>query len=86
MSTVVTAMVCRRQNEIAIGRRIAPRLSQHSQSQLVRLVLEIGHLLEHGRAGDIQDATDDDPAGLATHMGVDRLDHAGYTHLLPISL
>ena len=65
------------QNEIAVGRRVAARLAQHSLTELIGLVLQIEHLVEHRRAGNIQHATDNHSSRLTTNVSVDSLNHFG---------
>ena len=63
-----------RQDEVAVGRRVAARLAQHPQAQVVAVGLEPGHRLEHRAAGHALDAADDDPPGFAGGVGIDSLD------------
>ena len=62
------------QDQVAVGRRVAARLAEHPQAQVVAVGLEPGHLVEHRRARDVLDAADDDPARLAGRVRVDRPD------------
>ena len=63
-----------REHEVERQRRRAAGLEQQQPAQLVALALEVLHLLEHRRAGDVEHAADDDPARLSLGVGVDAVD------------
>ena len=70
----------RRQDQVAVRGRIAARFAQHPQAQLVGFILEVAHLLEHRRPGDVEDAADDHPARFAADVRVDGVDDVGDPH------
>ena len=72
--TGVGGGVVRGQDQVAVGRRVAARLAQHPQAQVVAVGLEPGHRVEHRGAGDALDPADDDAARLPGGVGVDGLD------------
>src|SRR5688572_28219793 len=69
------------QNEIAIGRRVAARLAQHAETQVVTVAGKVLHLLKHGGARYVQYAARDDAARLTTGMCVDGLNCALESHV-----
>ena len=69
-----------RQDEVAVGGRVAARLAEHPQAEVVAVRLQPMHLLEHRRAGNVEHAADDDPAMFAGRVEVDRLDHPLESH------
>ena len=66
--------MARRQDQVAVRGRVAARLAQHPQAEVVAVRLEPRHLVEHRRAGDVLDPAHDHPARLPGGMGVDGLD------------
>ena len=62
------------QHEVERQRRRAARLEQQQPAQIVALALEVLHLLEHRRAGDVEHAAHDDAARLSLRVGVDAVD------------
>jgi hypothetical protein len=46
----------RRQNEVAVGRGIPPRLPQHALAKIIGMSFEINLLLEHRLPRDIENA------------------------------
>jgi hypothetical protein len=69
-----------REDEVAVGGRVATRLAQHAQAQRVAMCPEPRHLVEHRRAGDVDDAAGDDTPMLAGGVGVDRMNEVGEVH------
>src|SRR3989304_5735656 len=65
------------QYQVHVGGRIAARLVQHAQAQVVLIGGQPLHLVEHRLAGHVQDAAHDDPAGVAGRGGLPGLDHLG---------
>jgi hypothetical protein len=69
-----------RQDQVAVGRRVASRLAQHQLAQVIGVIAQMGHLVEHRGARDVEDAAGDHPAGLARRVGIDRGDHPVEAH------
>ena len=69
-----------REDEVAVRRGIAARLAQHPQPQVVALVAEVRHLLEHRLARNVGDAAHDHPTRLAAGVRVNRLDRRQFRH------
>ena len=69
-----------RQDQVAVERRIAARLAQHAQADVVGVRFQPGLLFEHGVAGNVQHAAGDDAAGFAAGVRVHRRNHAAESH------
>lgn len=63
--------VTRRQDDVGVVHRRTARLEQQELAQVVRLGLQVDPLVEHGLAGHVADAPDDDLAHLALGVTVD---------------
>ncbi len=70
----------RGEDEIAVGRGIAAGLPEHELPQPVGVEPEVLPLLEHRPSGHVPDTADDDAAGLAAGVGIDRPDHSLESH------
>ena len=66
--------VRRRQDEVAVRGRVAARLAEHPQAEVVAVRLEPGHRVEHRRARHGLDPADDHASGLAAGVEVDGAD------------
>ena len=72
--------VGRRQDQVAVGGRVAARLAQHPQAQVVAgVACRRASCRTSSRPGTSEHAADDHPAGLAAGVGVDRRDRPGPT-------
>ena len=60
------------QDHVAAHRGVPARFAQHAKPDVVVVLREVGHLLEHGRPGDVGDTADDDATRFACGMGVHR--------------
>ena len=76
----VRRRIGRRQDEVAVRGGVPARLAQHPPSHAVGVVAEVRHLLEHRPAGNVEDAADDHPSGLAAGVQVDRVDELRDPH------
>ena len=61
----------------------ATRLVQQQFAQIVVVVAEVLHLLEHGGTGYVPDAAGDDVVDLTAHMAFDEVDHSAEAHRSP---
>ena len=64
------------EHDVERQRGRAAGLEQQQPPQLVALGLEVAHLLEHRRPGDVEHAADHDPARLALGVGIDAMEDA----------
>ena len=66
----------RGQNQVAVRGRIAPRLAQHAQANVVGMGAQVLHFIEHGPARDGQHSAGNHAPRLAARVGIHRRDHA----------
>jgi hypothetical protein len=64
----VRVRACWRQDEVAVGGRVAAGLAQHALADVVGVSVEIELLLEHGAAGNVDDTAGDDAPRLTAPM------------------
>ena len=72
--TRIRLRVRRRHQHVAAKPRIAARLAQHAQTQVIQVRAEVQHLLEHRRARHVGHAVDDHAPGLAVGVNLQRSD------------